>query len=175
MILLLTYSPESERCFKYPQHACTMCRKFFRRTTNNICKSYHFYIFGRSGGCRIFWQSPLPDLQMLFDVVLKNFLDIFYTCCRHLKHSLGSGEHNALWFMIVSYFNQDISWQIWPHLTVDIFKSRIKKGRTKNATHFCVFWWICEIFWKLKKSKSSNIGQSNFWWYSDALKCRSGL
>ena len=71
------------------------------------------------------------------------------------------------------YISVEIS-DLWV-LTVDIFKSRIKKGRTKNATHFCVFWWICEIFWKFKKSKSSNIGQSNFWWYSDALKCRSGL
>ena len=33
-------------------------------------------------------------------------------------------------------------------LTVDIFTSRMKKDRTKNATHFRVFWWICEIFWK---------------------------
>ena len=124
------------------------------------------------------WPTKNIKIVWLANVVLrcsKKCSTHFYTCCRYLKHSLGSGEHNALWFMIVWYFNQDISWQIWPHLTVDIFKSRIKKGRTKNATHFCVFWWICEIFWKLKKSKSSNIGQSNFWWYSDALKCRSGL
>ena len=106
-------SPDPKLCFKYPQHVYTMCRKFFRRTTNNICKSYYFYIFGRSGGCRIFWQSPLPDLQMLFDVRLKNFLHIFYTCCRYLKHNLVSEEHNAFWFMIVWYFNQNILWKAW--------------------------------------------------------------
>ena len=66
-----------------------------------------FHVFGRSGGCRIFWQKPHFDLKLLFDVLLKNFLNIFYTCCRYLGHSLGSGEHNASRFMIIRYFNQD--------------------------------------------------------------------
>ena len=93
---------------------CKKCLENFLEQRETIFASHTiFYDFGMSDGCRIFWQSTLCYLQMLFDVVLKNFLDIFYTCCRYLKHSLGSGEHNALWFMIVSYFNQDISWQVW--------------------------------------------------------------
>ena len=58
-----------------------MCKKclesFLEQRQTTFASHAIFYGFGMSDGCRIFWQSPLFDLQMLFDVVLKNFLDIF--------------------------------------------------------------------------------------------------
>ena len=44
---------------------------------------------------------------------LENFLHTFYICCRYLKHSLGSGEHNALWFMIVRHIKPKIWCRKW--------------------------------------------------------------
>ena len=105
-------SPDPELCFKY-QNMCKKCVENFLEEQTTFASHTIFYGFGMSDGCRIFWQSPLFDLQMLFDVLLETFLHTFYICCRYLKHSLGSGEHNALWFMIVRHIKPKIWCRKW--------------------------------------------------------------